>query len=191
MPLHGLPFVLEATLDTLLAGNSLSSWLIRVAQNFTQVSIRFSNVVTDINNAEVQYRRAAPARLARNRQLSQDRPQHVTVMDTSTNVTNEQEQYDNATSDVATHDGPDTLSTHTESSCTVTLKLESNHILQAMHDDQPSRTDFKTLPDPVQNTACSNNVERDKVKDSCRSTSSKETMNDAQKTITLPVHIIG
>ena len=82
-------------------------------------------MATGPNNAEVQYRRAAPSRLARDRQQSQDRPQHVTVMDTSTNVTNEQEQYDNATSEVAIHDDPDTLSTHTQSSCTVTLKSES------------------------------------------------------------------
>ena len=46
MPLPILPFVLEATLDTLLAGNSLSSWFIRGGPNFTQVSIRFANVAT-------------------------------------------------------------------------------------------------------------------------------------------------
>ena len=55
---------------------------------------------------------------------------NLMVMGTSMNVTNEQKQYDTTTSDVATHDGQDTLSTHTESSCTVILQPDSTHILQ-------------------------------------------------------------
>ena len=61
MPLEGLPFVLETALDTLLAGNSLSSWLISGGPNFTKVSIRFANVARGPNNAEEHYRRAAPS----------------------------------------------------------------------------------------------------------------------------------
>ena len=100
-------------------------------------------------------------------------------MNASRHVTNEQEKYHNATSEVTTDDGPDILSTHTESCCNVTLLPELNQIIEAMNDDQPSRAEFETLPDPVQNTACSNNVEGDKVKGSCSSTSGKQTMGDA------------
>ena len=99
------------------------------------------------------------------------------VMDTSRNVTNEQELYDNAASDGATHDCPDILSTYIESSCTVTLQPESTEILQAMNDDQLCRTAFETLPDPVENTACSNNLEVDNVNYTCSSTSAKQTMD--------------
>ena len=91
-------------------------------------------------------------------------------MDTSTYVTNEQEQYDNATSHVVTHGCPSILSNHTETSYTVTLQHESTQISEAINDDQPSRIDFEAPRDLVQNTACSNNIEWDKVKDSCSST---------------------
>ena len=75
-----------------------------------------------------------------------------------TEITTPEPEPEPATSDVATH-GPDILSTHTESSCTVILQPESTHILQNMNDDQLHKTDFETLPDPVQNIACSNNSE--------------------------------
>lgn len=68
MPLQGLPLVLEITLDTLLTNNALSSWQIKGGPKFSQVTIRFSAMAAAPSNTEVQYRRAPPSRIARDRQ---------------------------------------------------------------------------------------------------------------------------
>lgn len=87
MPLEGLPLVLEYSLKGLLVQNGISSWQIRGGPHFSQVSIRFQNPAIATSQVdEVQYRRAPPSRINRDRERAKQKEHEaVSISGTSYN----------------------------------------------------------------------------------------------------------
>ena len=76
MPLDRIPFILENSLDLLFKQNPLSSWQIRSGDQYTQVTMRFSNTAILSTEEEVVYRKAPPSQLARDRKRAANRFQN-------------------------------------------------------------------------------------------------------------------
>ena len=75
MSLEGMPLVLENSLDMLLKENVLSSWQIRSGDQYTQVTMRFSNTAILPTDKDIVYRRAPPSQIARDRKRAASRLQ--------------------------------------------------------------------------------------------------------------------
>ena len=67
MSLEDMPLVLKNMLIALLDDNNITSWNIRGLDGFTQVSIRFTNMIDHghHNNKDIVYRKVPPSRMAR------------------------------------------------------------------------------------------------------------------------------
>ena len=70
-----LPNILKSTLDTLLKDSEVLSWIVKGGNEFTQVSIRFSNTAISTEHGELQYRRAPPSRIKRDHERAASRQQ--------------------------------------------------------------------------------------------------------------------
>ena len=71
MPVEGLPYVLETSLNAIINEYKLSSWRIQSGEEFTQIILRFPMVGG--SQGEVEYRRAPPSRISRDRKRAEDR----------------------------------------------------------------------------------------------------------------------
>lgn len=158
MPLQGLPFVLENTLENLLMQNALSSWIMKGGNKFTQVCLRFKseNMATSASNAEVQYRRTAPSRLARDRLRASERQQvHL-------DNNNQHEQRYTETSiidseDKLPHCQPQTREHHVNTRSSVPLPPAPSPGIPALNFlDQPSVNDCEMVPDHASSGTGSN-----------------------------------
>ena len=75
MSIEGIPLILKTSLEVLLQENVISSWQIKGGPKYSQVNIRFRSSTIDmpIVTEEVQYRRAPPSRINRDRERAMDR----------------------------------------------------------------------------------------------------------------------
>lgn len=71
MPLHGLPSILEVSMEQMLDTYNITSWSIRSGNKFSEVSIRF-NMTADVDT-ETKYRKVPPSRLIRDRDRAASR----------------------------------------------------------------------------------------------------------------------